>query len=101
MKAKETVMNFSERVQAVWQLKNYDMRGRTVSGGLTDALCKAQAEISFKAGAKEVIKLIESKPISVGGGDSDPVTVIGYAELNKWKVELEIETESTLLSGRK
>ena len=55
----DTVMSYSEVVQAVWQSKDYDMRGRKVSRGMVDAICKTQAEISFLAGAEEVVDWIE------------------------------------------
>lgn len=97
MKAKDTVMSYPELVQKMWERKDYDIRGRKVSANLMQVANTIQAEITFKAGIREVVDW--SDDICILHGDADARVRHGHglrkghckvcwqAKLKEWGIE--------------
>ena len=60
MEAKDTVISAIEQTKALDKVPFADLRSQVCR----DILCEAQAEISFKAGIKEVVKWIQFRNYS-------------------------------------
>jgi len=80
MKAKDTVMNSEQIVKATWINPNYpkDSPVERLSTPQEVGIAQAQAEISFKAGIKEVVEFVEAEGVMCQYLDM----------LNRWQAKL-------------
>jgi len=82
MKASDTVMPFSQ-IEAI-DLKNAE-------SNFTDALydvAREQAEISFKAGIKEIVEWMRRESIAPEDGNYRPISPLKWqSKLKEWGIE--------------